>query len=75
MVFALPDLTLPLPTSNSMLAELHGLFAGDCLRQFDHAFGFAEQSSFFRACRRWFDVSPGKYRSQLLRQAQGEAGP
>ena len=27
--------------------------------------GFADQSSFFRACRRWFDLSPGEYRSQL----------
>ena len=31
--------------------------------------GFADQSSFFRACKRWFDVSPGQYRSQLLGQA------
>jgi AraC-like DNA-binding protein len=28
--------------------------------------GFADQSSFFRACRRWFELSPGRYRSQLL---------
>jgi AraC-like DNA-binding protein len=27
--------------------------------------GFADQSSFFRACKRWFEVSPGQYRSQL----------
>jgi AraC-like DNA-binding protein len=31
--------------------------------------GFADQSSFFRACKRWFDVSPGQYRSQLLGHA------
>jgi AraC-like DNA-binding protein len=31
--------------------------------------GFADQSSFFRACKRWFDVSPGQYRSQLLAHA------
>lgn len=28
--------------------------------------GFADQSSFFRACKRWFEASPGQYRSQLL---------
>jgi AraC-like DNA-binding protein len=27
--------------------------------------GFADQSSFFRACRRWFGVPPGQYRSHL----------
>jgi len=27
--------------------------------------GFADQSSFFRACRRWFKVSPGQYRDEL----------
>jgi len=29
---------------------------------------FADQSSFFRACRRWFELSPGQYRSQLMKQ-------
>ena len=29
--------------------------------------GFSEQSSFFRACKRWFEVSPGQYRNQLRR--------
>jgi AraC-like DNA-binding protein len=37
MIFALADLKVPLPTSNPMLAELHDRFAGDYLRQFDHA--------------------------------------
>lgn len=27
--------------------------------------GFANQSTFFRACRRWFDSSPAKYRDRL----------
>lgn len=31
--------------------------------------GFADQSSFFRACKRWFELPPGQYRSQLLGQA------
>jgi AraC-like DNA-binding protein len=141
--FALADMTMPLPTSNPVLAEMHERFAGNYLRRFDHAqtsyrcreviirrlpdgeprrdqvagelcmsertlqrrldeestsfvqlldstrrelaeqylggglhlslaqaaylLGFADQSSFFRACKRWFEVSPGQYRSQLLR--------
>jgi AraC-like DNA-binding protein len=32
--------------------------------------GFVDQSSFFRACRRWFDRSPGQYRSQLHKGQQ-----
>jgi AraC-like DNA-binding protein len=35
------------------------------LAQAAYLLGFADQSSFFRACRRWFDLSPGEYRSQL----------
>jgi AraC-like DNA-binding protein len=35
------------------------------LAQAAYLLGFAEQSSFFRACKRWFDLSPGQYRSQL----------
>jgi AraC-like DNA-binding protein len=27
--------------------------------------GFADQSSFFRACKRWFGVPPGQYRRRL----------
>jgi AraC-like DNA-binding protein len=141
LLFADTHLTVPLPTSNPVLAELHDRFAGEYLRRFDHSqtsyrareviirrlpdgeprrdqvagelrlsertlqrrleaeatsfaelldntrrelaeqylsrlhlslaqaaylLGFADQSSFFRACRRWFDLSPGRYRSQLL---------
>jgi AraC-like DNA-binding protein len=142
LVFSLAELKQPLPTSNPVLAEMHERFAGEYLRQFDHAqtsyrvreviirllpdgeprrddvagalcmsertlqrrleeeatsflqllddtrrelaaqylgrlhlslaqaaylLGFADQSSFFRACKRWFEVSPGQYRSQLRR--------
>jgi AraC-like DNA-binding protein len=145
LLFAAADLTVPLPTSNPVLSELHERFAGDYLRRFDHSqtsyrareaivrrlpdgeprrdqiagelamsertlqrrleaeqtsfgelldgtrrelaeqylgrlhlslaqaaylLGFADQSSFFRACRRWFEASPGQYRSQLLGQLQ-----
>ncbi len=27
--------------------------------------GFAEPSTFFHACKRWFNMSPGQYRAQL----------
>jgi AraC-like DNA-binding protein len=144
LLFAATDMATPLPTSNPVLAEMHERFAGDYLKQFDHALisyrareviirrlpdgeprrdevaselrlsertlqrrlegeatsfvqllddtrrelaeqylgrlhlalaqaayllGFADQSSFFRACRRWFDVSPGQYRSLLQQRA------
>jgi AraC-like DNA-binding protein len=144
IVFARANMSAPLPTFNPTLAELHERFAGDYLRQFDHAqtcyrareviirklpdgeprrdeiaselclsertlqrrlqeeatsfvqllddtrrelaeqylgrlqvslaqaaylLGFADQRSFFRACKRWFNVSPGQYRSQLHRLA------
>jgi AraC-like DNA-binding protein len=35
------------------------------LAQAAYLLGFADQSSFFRACKRWFEKSPGEYRSQL----------
>ena len=35
------------------------------LGQVADSLGFADQSNFFRACRRWFGVSPGQYRDAL----------
>jgi AraC-like DNA-binding protein len=37
------------------------------LGQTAYLLGFAGQASFFRACKRWFDQSPGQYRSRLER--------
>src|SRR5207302_8450464 len=37
LLFAHADLTVPLPTSNPLLAELHERFAGEYLQHFDHA--------------------------------------
>jgi AraC-like DNA-binding protein len=44
------------------------------LAQAAYLLGFADQSSFFRACKRWFELSPGKYRSQLCRASPERAG-
>ena len=44
------------------------------LAQAAYMLGFADQSSFFRACRRWFHVSPGQYRSQLHQLAAKQSG-
>jgi AraC-like DNA-binding protein len=44
------------------------------LAQAAYLLGFADQSSFFRACRRWFDLSPGQYRSQLHRYSAERSG-
>ena len=43
------------------------------LEQAAYLLGFSEQSSFFRACKRWFGVPPGEYRRHLLQAARAEA--
>jgi AraC-like DNA-binding protein len=39
------------------------------LAQAAYLLGFADQRSLFRACKRWFKVSPGQYRLRLHRLA------
>jgi AraC-like DNA-binding protein len=142
LLFARADVMLPLPTANSLLAEIHERVASERLRRLDHAptclqaralmirhlpdgeprrpkiaaalgmsertlqrrlaaegasfqrllddmrrelaqqylgqrnvsladaaylLGFSDQSSFFRAARRWFGTSPRHYRTRLIR--------
>src|SRR5207245_6714346 len=55
--------------ANQYLGRLHLSLA-----QAAYLLGFADQSSFFRACRRWFRLPPGQYRSQLHRHAMQRSG-
>ena len=41
------------------------------LHQVAGLLGFADQSNFFRACRRWFGVPPGQYRRRLVNGSAG----
>ncbi|WP_296449278.1 AraC family transcriptional regulator [Rhodoferax sp. UBA5149] len=50
-------------------AELAQKYLADnhyVLAQVSDLLGFVDQSNFFRACKRWFGVPPGLYRSQML---------
>jgi AraC-like DNA-binding protein len=38
------------------------------LAEATYLLGFADQSSFSRACKRWFELSPGQYREQLRKR-------
>jgi len=41
------------------------------LAQVSDLLGFVDQSNFFRACKRWFGVPPGLYRSQMMSRSTG----
>jgi AraC-like DNA-binding protein len=45
------------------------------IAQIAYLLGFCDQSNFFRACKRWFDVSPGEYRNNLKRNTPGALVP
>ena len=47
------------------LAQNYLARANMTLAEVAYLLGFADQSAFFRACRRWFDSSPGQYRAKL----------
>jgi AraC-like DNA-binding protein len=38
------------------------------LAQATHLLGFSDQSAFFRACKRWFEMSPTQYRQHIFSQ-------
>jgi AraC-like DNA-binding protein len=37
------------------------------LAEVAYLLGFSDQSTFFRACKRWFDVPPGQLRERISR--------
>ncbi|WP_443082945.1 helix-turn-helix domain-containing protein [Variovorax sp. HW608] len=39
------------------------------LVQATYLLGFSDQSIFHRACKRWFNTSPGSYRSRVGRES------
>lgn len=43
------------------------------LSQAAYLLGFAEQSAFFRACKRWFDMSPNQYRHHVGKNGGSDA--
>jgi AraC-like DNA-binding protein len=47
------------------LAEHHLGYLQTSLSEIVYLLGYSDQSTFFRACLRWFGVSPGEYRSRL----------
>jgi AraC-like DNA-binding protein len=43
------------------------------LQEIASSLGFVDDSNFYRACKRWFGVSPGQYRKNLALQYQEES--
>jgi AraC-like DNA-binding protein len=42
-----------------------------CFTEISYRLGFANQGTLFRACKRWFNASPGRYRDRRRAQADG----
>lgn len=55
------------------LARKYLADARHALGEVAHLLGFADQSNFFRACKRWFGVPPARYRQQLQQQREPPA--
>ena len=55
-------------SSRQDLAEQYLRTSGVSLSQAAYMLGFADQSTFFRACKRWFGTSPGEYRARLAKR-------
>ncbi len=55
------------------LAEQHLGRLHLSLAEAAYLLGFADQSSFFRACKRWFGLPPGQYRGHLHRVQRNAA--
>jgi AraC-like DNA-binding protein len=47
------------------LAQHHLGYLQTSLSEIVYLLGYSDQSTFFRACLRWFGASPGEYRSRL----------
>ncbi len=54
-------------STRQRLADQYLRTNGVSLSQVAYMLGFADQSTFFRACKRWFGTSPGDYRARLAK--------
>jgi len=55
-----------LDTTRCELAQQYLARSTISVAEVAYLLGFADQSNFFRACKRWFEISPGQYRARLL---------
>ena len=63
-----------LDTTRQELAERYLRQDQVSLAEASYMLGFAEQSNFTRACKRWFNLSPGQYRAKLAIEALVDGG-
>ena len=68
-VYSLPEISALVLKEMKAIAEQYLGRLHLTLGQTAYLLGFADQASFFRACKRWFDQSPGQYRRRLERLA------